>query len=67
MAADAKPLKNTANYMDPGTTYTAPGGNVALEMSNRVQFAPENSYSQIEGVNPIAPFTSQEIVFTGNG
>jgi len=51
--------------MNPGVDF--PIGSAVLSASNRVQFASENSYAQIEGVNPTAPFTSEEIVFTGNG
>ena len=51
--------------MNPGVSF--PVGSSTLSASNRVQFATENSFAQIEGVNPIAPFTSNEIIFTGNG
>ena len=63
--ADARPLSASDNWMNPGVDF--PTGSAVLSASNRVQFASENSYAQIEGVNPTAPFTSEEIVFTGNG
>ena len=63
--SDANPLTARDNWMNPGISF--PIGSSTLSASNRVQFAPENSFAQIEGVNPIAPFTSNEIIFTGNG
>jgi hypothetical protein len=63
--SDANPLTARDNWMNPGVSF--PVGSSTLSASNRVQFAPENSFAQIEGVNPIAPFTSNEIIFTGNG
>lgn len=63
--ADANPLRASDNWMNPGVDF--PVGSAVLSASNRVQFATENSFAQIEGVDPIPPFTSEEIIFTGNG
>jgi hypothetical protein len=63
--ADANPLRASNNWMNPGVDF--PVGSAVLSASNRVQFATENSFAQIEGVDPIPPFTSEEIIFTGNG
>lgn len=58
-------MRASDNWMNPGVDF--PVGSAVLSASNRVQFATENSFAQIEGVDPIPPFTSEEIIFTGNG
>lgn len=63
--SDGQQLAANDNWMNPGTDVTI--GNSTLKASNRVQFAPENSISDVTGINRIAPYASSEIVFTGNG
>lgn len=63
--SDGQQLSASDNWMNPGTDVTI--GNSTLRASNRVQFAPENSISDVTGINRIAPYASNEIVFTGNG